>query len=263
MEGWIKVYRDIQEHWIWQDSQKLKWWLDIIMMANIKDNKMLKGNGLVTIKRGTFHTSEVSLSTRWNVSRKTVTAFLGLLVEDGMITLQKDRNGTTIEVLNYKAYQDKNGQVGTANVTADVAEEVAADVAQVKKEKNVKKERINIDGEIPIDTPKKITRFIPPTLEEVQAYCLERKNSVDAERFIDFYATKGWMVGKNKMKDWKAAIRTWEKSSGSSYSKSPIPTKVQQMNQGMYSHEWDFDELEKMQREHITKLVNEKGGADA
>jgi len=54
-------------------------------------------------------------------------------------------------------------------------------------------------------------RFIPPTLEEVSAYCTERNNGIDPERFIDFYESKGWMVGKNKMKDWKAAVRSWEK----------------------------------------------------
>lgn len=52
---------------------------------------------------------------------------------------------------------------------------------------------------------------IPPTLEEVAAYCVERNNHVDPEAFMDFYASKGWMVGKNKMKDWKACVRTWEK----------------------------------------------------
>ncbi len=53
-------------------------------------------------------------------------------------------------------------------------------------------------------------RFTPPTLQEVAAYCMSRHNSVNPEQFIDFYTSKGWMVGKNKMKDWKAAIRTWE-----------------------------------------------------
>ena len=55
-------------------------------------------------------------------------------------------------------------------------------------------------------------RFTPPTLEEVQAYCIERQNDVDAQRFIDYYSSNGWMVGKNKMKDWKAAVRTWERN---------------------------------------------------
>lgn len=54
------------------------------------------------------------------------------------------------------------------------------------------------------------SRFTPPTFEEVEAYCQERRNGVDPQRFIDFYSAKGWMVGKNKMKDWKAAVRTWE-----------------------------------------------------
>jgi len=54
-------------------------------------------------------------------------------------------------------------------------------------------------------------RFTPPTYAEVQAYCTERSNSVDPGRFLDFYTSKGWMVGKNKMKDWKAAVRNWEK----------------------------------------------------
>ena len=56
------------------------------------------------------------------------------------------------------------------------------------------------------------SRFTPPTLEEVKAYCEERKNSVDPERFIDYYSSNGWMVGKSKMKDWKATVRNWERS---------------------------------------------------
>jgi len=54
-------------------------------------------------------------------------------------------------------------------------------------------------------------RFKKPTLDEIKNYCLERDNNIDAEAFINFYDSKGWMVGKNKMKDWKACIRTWEK----------------------------------------------------
>ena len=65
-------------------------------------------------------------------------------------------------------------------------------------------------GKDSIDISNTTTRFAPPTLEEVAAYCKERQNNVDAQRFVDFYASKGWFVGKNKMKDWKAAVRTWE-----------------------------------------------------
>lgn len=58
--------------------------------------------------------------------------------------------------------------------------------------------------------------FIKPTVEEVTAYCKERNNTIDPETFIDFYESKGWMIGKNKMKDWKAGVRTWERSRTSS-----------------------------------------------
>ena len=57
------------------------------------------------------------------------------------------------------------------------------------------------------------TRFVPPTLQDVQAYCMERNNNVDAQRFIDYYTSNGWKVGKNPMKDWKAAVRNWERTS--------------------------------------------------
>lgn len=60
-------------------------------------------------------------------------------------------------------------------------------------------------------TDKESRTFRPPSVDEVRAYCLERGNSVDAEQFVDFYTSKGWKVGKDKMKDWKACVRTWEK----------------------------------------------------
>lgn len=63
------------------------------------------------------------------------------------------------------------------------------------------------------NTPKESTgkRFIKPTAEQVSAYCAERNNGVDGQCFVDFYESKGWLVGKTPMKDWKAAVRTWEK----------------------------------------------------
>ena len=63
--------------------------------------------------------------------------------------------------------------------------------------------------------------FAKPTVEEVKAYCAERKNNVDPDKFIDFYESKGWLIGKNPMKDWKASVRTWEKSSGKSPPNKP------------------------------------------
>ena len=68
------------------------------------------------------------------------------------------------------------------------------------------------EKDIKADKPQKRTRFVVPTIEEIQAYCSERNNSVDAQRFYDYYTANGWKVGKNAMKDWKAAVRTWERN---------------------------------------------------
>ena len=70
-----------------------------------------------------------------------------------------------------------------------------------------------VDEDINVPT-KPSKRFTPPTVDEVRAYCFDRGNSVDPQRFVDYYTSNGWMVGKNKMKDWKAAVRTWEQKEG-------------------------------------------------
>ncbi len=87
------------------------------------------------------------------------------------------------------------------------------DVTQVKQGCNTEIDiDIEIDKEKEIDKGKPTKKFTPPTLEEVQAYCHERGNSIDAEQFISYYNSNGWMVGRNKMKSWKDAVITWEKN---------------------------------------------------
>lgn len=78
-----------------------------------------------------------------------------------------------------------------------------------------------------------------PTVEEVAAYCRERGNSVDAERFVDFYASKGWKVGNQPMKDWKACVRTWERRDAPA--EAPKKTAPARMPQGD-----DRDRLERL-----------------
>lgn len=106
-----------------------------------------------------------------------------------------------------KASGKQNGSKQEANCKQDERES--------EKEKDKEGE---IENECYPPTPlsggTKAKRFIPPTVDEVAAYCQERGNGLDPETFVDFYASKGWMVGKNPMKDWKAAVRTWERSEG-------------------------------------------------
>ena len=84
-------------------------------------------------------------------------------------------------------------------------------------------------------------RFAPPTLEEVRAYCQERMNTVDPERFVDYYTSNGWKVGKNPMKDWKAAVRSWERSDSatqkSTKSSDSLEDQYEMMRRWAIEHE--------------------------
>ena len=86
---------------------------------------------------------------------------------------------------------------------------------ELEKEIKIEKE---IDSSAKSTTTKR-KRFEKPTLSEIKQYCIERNNNVNAEHFFDYYESNGWKVGKNSMKDWKAAVRTWERSE---YRKSTV-----------------------------------------
>jgi len=98
------------------------------------------------------------------------------------------------------------------------------DNARTKKD-NVRQE-IEIEKEIEKDIDKgaKKRRFTPPKIDEVAEYCKQRNKGVDAQRFVDFYTAKNWMIGKNKMIDWQAAVRTWEKVESIQPYSGPVKT---------------------------------------
>jgi len=96
------------------------------------------------------------------------------------------------------------------------------------------------DGQT-VSPPSKTKKFKKPTIDEVRAYCLERNNKVDPEQFVDFYTSKGWKVGKEPMKDWKAAVRTWEKRDERSSPEKPKANKKPAGEQRKY----DFAALER------------------
>jgi len=108
-QGYIKLYRSIQSHWLYQEKRKFskfEAWIDMLMMANHKDNKVVLGNDLIEVKRGQFITSELKLMERWGWGKSKLRSFLELLEKDGMIVKKSDRKKTTITICNYSVYQD-------------------------------------------------------------------------------------------------------------------------------------------------------------
>lgn len=120
--GWIKLHRDILNHWIWKDTEKFHWWLELLFMANWEDGKVLVGNTLVNVKRGQMLASNGFLSKRWQVHPDTVRSFLRLLESDNMITQEAHSKFNLITICNYVKYQDVtnlNSEVNT-NPNAEV-----------------------------------------------------------------------------------------------------------------------------------------------
>lgn len=133
--------------------------------------------------------------------------------ESGIVVIKHWKIHNYIQSDRYKptVYREEKALLNVkTNKAYTLDTECIQDVSSLEAQVRLGKVRLGKDS---IEKGKKETakRFTPPTLEEVKAYCQERRNGIDPERFIDFYQSKGWKIGSNPMKDWKAAVRTWEK----------------------------------------------------
>ncbi len=125
--------------------------------------------------------------------------------------IQKDRykETTYLEEKSMLKLDDKNAYIeAIPPVCTECIQPVSNPDTQVRLGKASSGEVIEESA----PPPTRSKRFVPPSVDEVRQYCYERGNSVDPQRFVDYYSSNGWKVGKNPMKDWKAAVRTWERS---------------------------------------------------
>ena len=156
--------------------------------------------------RDTFAVAVSVLEIKTGLSRKTIYEARNKLHQAERIIF-KARPGNqsafyTIVPFVCNSYTQDVTQQVTERVTEQVMQPVTQTVTINKQDKTRLKD---------IHSECYSARFIPPSIEDVTAYCDERKNGIDPQKFVDFYASKGWMVGKSKMKDWRASVRTWEK----------------------------------------------------
>ena len=180
--------------------------------------------------------NEDMLATITNTNVDIVRSAVKIFVELGMMEIMDDGTFYMTEVNKMlgaetswaekkREYRQKQKELGHNEDNVLTLSDKSKSI-EIEKEKD--KERT-----ILTDSKKESAYFKKPTVEEVAQYCKERNNGIDAQSFIDFYESKGWMVGKNHMKDWKAAIRTWEsrdkkdsgKTNGVSDMRRNIPSK--------------------------------------
>ena len=181
-QGWIKLHRQILE-WEWySDNNCFRLFLHLLLKANHKE-KRFKG---IELKVGSIVTSRDLLARETGLTSQQIRTALTKLISTNEITNVTSSQGTIIQIVNYEKYQVPTNEITNEQPTSN---------QQSTTNNNVKKEK----------------KFIIPTFNDVLEYCMQNNLDVDGVKFINFYESKGWMVGKNKMKDWKAAIRTWVK----------------------------------------------------
>ena len=188
-------------------------WFKLLCLAGKQNN-----SGVFMMGRVAY--TDKMLATIFRMKEATVTMALqtfeqfGMIeIIDGVITIPNWGKHQNLDQLESKKeymrgymreYREKQKALTSGKPSCKTNSKTNVSQAD-KEDKDIDKEKDNS-----IENKRK--RFVPPTLEEVQEYCYERNNGVDAQRFIDYYTSNGWQVGKNKMKDWKAAVRTWERN---------------------------------------------------
>lgn len=187
MNGWIRLDRAIQDNFLWQEPEALKLWLYLLMAASLTDKATAFNGQMLNIKRGQLVFGLNAASARLNISIRRLRKYLNWFETDDMIDKQVTNKFSIISITNYSQYQDSGKQPsGKSQATA---KQTSTTIQVTSNNK----------------------QSIPPTVEEVRAYCESRGNGIDPEMFIAFYEARGWKIGKDRMKSWKACVVTWEK----------------------------------------------------
>ena len=211
--GWVKIHRKILRSPIFDNANLLKVWVWCLCKATHEPRKHLVGNQLVELEAGQFVFGRKSAAEELKLSDSSVYRYMQILQKLEMLNIKSNNKFSVVTVMKWDFYQGRDDvdqqqveqQTNNKRTTSEQQVNTNKNVKNVKNVKNISPPNISPPRG---DAPQ---RFTPPSVDEVSGYCQERGNGVDAQAFVDFYASKGWMVGKNKMRDWRAAVRNWER----------------------------------------------------
>lgn len=199
-KGWVKNYRQVVEWGWYRTPHMFHLFSHLIMKANWEDKQWQD----ITVKRGQFVTSLASLSKDTGISTQSIRTCLERLKSTGEITDISTNKYRIITIIKYDSYQSPD-ETPNNQINKQTNIQVTSNQQATNNNEEYKNIRIK-------ELKNKRSIIIPPSIKDVSAYCQDRKNNIDPEKWFDHYTSNGWMVGKNKMRDWKAAIRTWERN---------------------------------------------------
>lgn len=201
-KGWISLHRQIQEHWVWKDKpfSKGQAWLDILMMVNHEDKKVLLGTELVEVKRGSRITSIRQLCDRWGWSNTKINSFLTVLENDGMLVVKSDTKKTVLTVVNYSDYQvSKNEENDTETTEKRHGNDTETSQKHTNNNDNNENNENNDNKNNIIVLNPEEAHFIK-ILEGVKNYPLDRTKDLDMyKRLSERYPTLNLI---ESLKDW-------------------------------------------------------------
>lgn len=216
MEGWIKLHRKLLE-WEWFDEPNT---LSVFIYLLLSARHNIGSWRGIEIGVGQIITSKGKIAEATGLSAQEVRTTLARLEGTHEIEIQATNKYSIITICNYASYQadEDSVQQTTQQTTQQTNNKQITNKQQTNNNKQELYNYNNIEKERSLfketNTPKgdisKESRFRKPTIEEIDCYCKERNNGINPQQFYDFYESKGWKIGSSKMKDWKAAIRTWE-----------------------------------------------------
>lgn len=148
VEGWLKLYRSIKGHWLWEDKpfSRGQAFIDLLLMVNHKDNKILFNGELIEVKRGSRITSLRQLSEGWGWSTSKTKKFLELLEKEKMITIKSDNKKTLVSIENYGLYQDVGNTEETEKKQERNTEEIQKKIKKNSKENQKKTNKNDKEG---------------------------------------------------------------------------------------------------------------------
>lgn len=199
--GYIKLHRSLLKKGFCQDSEYVHLWVYLLLRASYCQKEFLFNGQLIKLLPGQFLAGRNKISAETGISSSKVQRILKCLEIEHQIEQQMTNKFRIITICNWSKYQNTE-QLNEPQVNSKwTASE--QQVNTINNNKNIKKDNICVT---------KGSGFKKPVLDEIASYCLERQNKVNPQVFLDYYTSNGWRVGKNPMKDWRAAIRTWERN---------------------------------------------------
>lgn len=203
--GYVKLWRkSIDGGWL--SNHKLwAFWCWCLMKATHKEFDLVVGYKQVHLMPGEFVFGLRKAAKELKISVQSIRTLLEFLKKTQNLTIKSTHLFSIITIINWDTYQSQENEINTPiNTRVTHCQHTGNNKQECKELKNVKN---NIEGD---ESPHPRKSFVKPNLTEVTDYCRERHNTVSPQVFLNHYESNGWMVGKNKMKDWKAAVRTWE-----------------------------------------------------